>query len=59
MWVSLLTWEFPNCAAELNRRVWGMAGDQQDFLKTDFVVKYKGLFVCLNVGNSAFETCHF
>lgn len=37
--VQFLTWEFPNCAADLNCGVRGVAGDQQDFLKTDFVVK--------------------
>lgn len=53
--VWFLTWEFPNCTADLNCGGWGVAGDQQDFLKTDFVVKYKGLFVSLNLGNSTFE----
>lgn len=41
-------------------KLWGMGGwlaTGRAFLKTDFVVKYKGLFVCLNFGNSAVEMC--
>lgn len=35
----------------------GVAGDQQDFLKTDFVVKHRGLFVSLSLGNLTSEMC--
>lgn len=35
----------------------GVAGDQQDILKTDFVVKHRGLFVSLSLGNLTSEMC--
>lgn len=57
--VQFLPWEFPNRAADLNSEGWGggVAGDQQDFLKTDFVGNMKGLFVCQNLGNFTCEMC--
>lgn len=53
---SFLLWNF-QIVQQIKIAGGEVAGDHQDFLKTDFVVKYKGLFVCLNLGNSTFQMC--
>lgn len=56
MSVQFLTWEFPNCAADWNSGAWGRLATGRTFLKLT-LVKDKRLFVCPNLGNSAFPVC--
>lgn len=53
--VPFLIWEFPNCAADWNSGAWGwLAAGRTVKLP---LVEDKRLFVCPNLGNSAFPAC--
>lgn len=59
-WEMAFVWfllRVPKLCSSFKLQGIGVAGDQQDFLKTDFVVKHRGLFVSLSLGNLTSEMC--
>lgn len=54
--MPFLTWEFPNCAADWNSGAWGWLTRGRTFFKLT-LLKDKRLFVCPDLGNSAFPVC--